>query len=132
MSAFLTSRKLSIRDTSVDATVPNNPKVLVEIGIFILEENMDRDNRFLEITNEEMGIHVNDEIFIGGVKVRVSKLMVFKKVWVMRNYLEPYESLTRRDQNVVIQSYRDTNFVYSRRQDPLEECMDCKCDCKIF
>ena len=109
-----------------------NPKVLVEIGIFILEENMDRDNRFLEITNEEMGIHLNDEIFIGGVKVRVSKLMVFKKVWVMRNYLEPYESLTRRDQNVVIQSYRDTNFVYSRRQDPLEECMDCKCDCKIF
>ena len=181
MSAFLTSRKLSIRDTSVDATVPNNPKarlmyyincvasvikapqleryrnyqqyynipdseiddileiaklfnpkVLVEIGIFILEENMDRDNRFLEITNEEMGIHVNDEIFIGGVKVRVSKLMVFKKVWVMRNYLEPYESLTRRDQNVVIQSYRDTNFVYYRRQDPLEECLDCKCDCKIF
>ena len=163
MSAFLASRKLTIKDTSIDTTVPNNlkaklmyyihcvasvikapqleryrdyqlfnPKVLVEIGIFILSENIDGGNKFLEITNEETGIHVNDEILIGGVKVRVSKLMVFRKDWIVRNYLEPYEILIRREQNAVIQSYRNSNFVYSRKQDPFEDCMKCNCDCNIF
>ena len=181
MSAFLASRKLTIKDTSIDTTVPKNPKaklmyylhcvasvikapqleryrdyqqyynipdseiddileiaklfnpkVLVEIGIFILSENIDGGNKFLEITNEETGIHVNDEILIGGVKVRVSKLMVFRKDWIVRNYMEPYESLTRREQNAVIQSYRNSNFVYSRKQDPFEDCMKCNCDCNIF
>ena len=180
MTAQLTSKKLTIKDTSTNATVPDNPKAklmyyldcvaivlrtdrlqryrnyreyynlpdyeidnlleearifnpkaMVEVGIFILDENIDKGNRFYEITNEEMGLHINEELFIGGVRVQVLKLMVFKKIWLIRNYLEPYESLTRRNQNVLINTY-NTNRVYSRRQDPMEECMDCFCDCNIF
>ena len=104
---------------------------MVEVGVFILDENIDKGNRFYEITNEEMGLHVNEELLIGGVRVQVLKLMVFKKIWLIRNYLNPYESLTRRNQHVLINTY-NTNRVYSRRQDPIEECLDCNCDCNIF
>ena len=180
MAAQLTSKKLTIKDTTVAIIIPNNPKAelmyyldcvatvlmtdklqryrnygeyyylpdseidnlleiarifnpkaMVEAGIFIADEDINGMNRFYEITNEEMGLHVNEEIFIGGVRVQVLKLMVFKQSWVIRYYIEPYASLTRRNQHVLTNTF-NTNNVYSRRQDSMEECDDCFCDCNIF
>ena len=181
METYLTTKKLTIRDTSKETTVANNPKaklmyylycvscvvkapqlekyinykeyynipdseidtilelakifnpkILVEYKIFIMDETLDMQNRFIEIVNEERGIHANDEIYIEGIKVRILKLMRFKRSWVFGNYLDPYESLTRRDQNKVIDSYRNENRVYSRGQDPIEELKNCNCDCNVF
>ena len=109
-----------------------NPKAMVEAGVFKLEENIDAGNKFLKITNEQTGIHADQEIFIGGITVRVLQLMLFKMTWLQRNYLEPYEKLSRREQLSVVGSFRNNNFVYSRPKDPLEQFQDCSCDCIIF
>ena len=37
------------------------------------------DNQFYEITNERIGIHINNQIVIGGRTVRVMKFMVEEK-----------------------------------------------------
>ena len=55
-----------------------NPEIFVEAGIFILDESLlpyDLDNQFFEITDERIGIHVNNEIFIGGRSVKVLKVI---------------------------------------------------------
>ena len=109
-----------------------NPKFLVETGVFILNEEMDDGNRFFEITDEHMGLHYNDEIVISGVRVRVLKLMFFKKNWIFKNYLEPYSILKNKHRTGFLEAYTNTSNVYSRRNDPLENCNDCNCDCNII
>ena len=109
-----------------------NPKFLVETGIFILNEDMDGGNRFFEIKDEHMGLHANDEIVISGVRVRVLKLMFFKKNWIFKNYLEPYSILKNKHRTGFLEAYTNTSNVYSRRNDPLENCNDCNCDCNII
>ena len=107
-----------------------NPKIMVQTGIFVLNEDLDILNRFFEITNEELGIHANDEIFIGGISVRVIKLMLFKKEWVVDNYLEPFEILSRRNEPVQVQSF--VNVYSTRRYEHIPESADCRCDCNIY
>ena len=46
-----------------------NPKIFIDAGIFIIDESLlpyDLDNQFYKITDERIGIYVNDEIMIGG------------------------------------------------------------------
>ena len=89
-------------------------------------------NRFFEITDEHMGLHANDEIVISGVRVRVLKLMFYKKDWIFKNYLEPYSILKNKHRTGFLEAYTNTSNVYSRRNDPLENCNDCNCDCNII
>ena len=49
------------------------------------------NNKFLKLTDESIGIHVDQEIFVGERYVKVLKVMVCNKKWLNRNYYEPKE-----------------------------------------
>ena len=57
--------------------------------IFVPDESLDMNNRFIEITGESMSIHANDEIVIGGIVTKISKIMLFKSSWLFNNYYYP-------------------------------------------
>ena len=66
-----------------------NPEDMLKLGIFIMEDYIDLGNRFFEITDETMGIHANQEFVIGGIVVRVLKIMLCTKAWIQTYYYEP-------------------------------------------
>ena len=73
-----------------------NPKIFIETGIFILDEYLlpyGFDNQFYQITDERIGIHVNNEIMIGGRTVQVLKVMACNQRWLDRNYFRPWNNL---------------------------------------
>ena len=73
-----------------------NPKYFVEKGIFIIDENLLPDglgNQFYQITDERIGLHVNNEIFIGGRTVQVLKVMACNMDWLIRNYFNPWKNI---------------------------------------
>ena len=73
-----------------------NPKYFVEKGVFIIDENLLPDglgNQFYKITDERIGIHVNNEIFIGGRTVNVLKVMACNMDWLVRNYFRPWKNI---------------------------------------
>ena len=73
-----------------------NPKIFVDAGIFILDEYLlpfDMDNQFYEITDERIGLHVNNEILIGGRIVKVLKVMACNESWLLRNYFRPWKNI---------------------------------------
>ena len=73
-----------------------NPKIFIDAGIFIIDESLlpyDLDNQFYKITDERIGIYVNDEIMIGGRNVKVLKVMACNEDWLVRNYYRPWKNL---------------------------------------
>ena len=73
-----------------------NPEIFLDANIFILQTDPlpnGLDNEFYEITNERIGIHVNNQILIGGRTVRVMKFMVCNPTWLMRNYYRPWKNI---------------------------------------
>ena len=73
-----------------------NPKIFIDAGIFIIDESLlpyDLDNQFYKITDERIGIYVNDEIMIGGRNVKVLKVMACNESWLVRNYFRPWKNL---------------------------------------
>ena len=73
-----------------------NPEIFIEAGIFILDENLliyGMDNQFYQITDERIGIHVNNEIMIGGRTVKVLKVMACNESWLIRNYYRPWKNI---------------------------------------
>jgi hypothetical protein len=66
-----------------------NPEEMLKLGIFILKDYIYLGNTFLEITDETMGIHANQEFVIGGIVVRVLKIMLCTKDWIQTYYYEP-------------------------------------------
>ena len=73
-----------------------NPEIFLNANIFILQTDPlpnGADNQFFEITNERIGIHINNQIVIGGRTVRVMKFMVCNPTWLMRNYYRPWKNI---------------------------------------
>ena len=73
-----------------------NPKIFIDAGVFIIDESLlpyDLDNQFYKITDERIGIYVNDEIMIGGRNVKVLNVMVCNEDWLERNYYRPWKNL---------------------------------------
>ena len=83
-----------------------SPEIMIKSGIFINEENLDLSNRFLEITGETIGIHANQEIVIGGIVVRVLKIMLFKKNWLINYYFDPLEYIMNPPKPLPLQDIR--------------------------
>ena len=76
-----------------------NPKIFINAGIFIVDQSLlpyNMDNEFYQITDQRIGIHVNQEIIIGGKSVKVLKIMACNLSWLNRNYINPIENLTNR------------------------------------
>ena len=73
-----------------------NPEIFVKVGIFILDESLlpvGMGNQFYEITDERIGLHVDDEILIGGRTVKVLKVMACSENWLKRNYFNPWKNI---------------------------------------
>ncbi len=73
-----------------------NPKIMMDLKVFVLEEDLDCSNRFIEITDEAMNIHANEEIVIGGIVTKVLKMMLFKSEWINNYYFNPLKRLIQR------------------------------------
>ena len=85
---------LDVEDITVllELVILFNPKFLVDKGIFILDESLlpnDLDNQFYQITDERIGIHINNEIMVSGRTVKVLKVMACDEEWIFRNYINP-------------------------------------------
>ena len=77
-----------------------NPKFFIEKGIFILDESLlpyDLDNQFYKITDERIGMHINNQIMVGGRTVNVLKVMVCNEDWLFRNYINPLKRAFNRE-----------------------------------
>ena len=73
-----------------------NPKIFMNAGVFILDDRLvpnNSSNQFYKITDDRIGIKVNQEIVIGGRVIRVLEVMAFKEEWINRNYYEPFERI---------------------------------------
>ena len=73
------------------------PKLFLEAKIFVYEPNLipyGYTNEFYKITDERIGVHVNQEIFIKGRAVRVLKIMACDSNWLLNNYYKPMENIT--------------------------------------
>ena len=72
-----------------------HPSKLIKDGIFIVDQKLlfGSTNKFYEITDETIGVHVNKEIMIGGKGVKVVKLMACNDKWLSENYFQPIQQL---------------------------------------
>lgn len=72
-----------------------NPKLFIDAGIFILDGSLlvDSNNTFFRITDENIGVHVNEEIMIGGKTMKVLNIMACDYTQLRRNYYTPLENL---------------------------------------
>ena len=65
-------------------------------AVFIPSEDIDSDNEFFELSAVNTRMVVTDSLVVGGQRKRVRKIMMFKKVWLERNYLEPMKEFAER------------------------------------
>ena len=73
-----------------------NPKMFLDAGIFIINPNLltrGLCNQFYKITDSRVGVHVNQEIAVGGVSVKVLQIMVCDESWINKYYIRPLENL---------------------------------------
>ena len=63
-----------------------NPEIMIQSRLFWMDDYAESGNRFIEITNETVGIHANEEITIGGIIVRVRKILICTKNWILKYY----------------------------------------------
>ena len=71
-----------------------DPKLMVAARVFVEVPSLDMINRFYEIKDERMDIHVDEEIVIGGVTTRVKEIMAFKPSFLLIYYYYPLLNLT--------------------------------------
>ena len=72
-----------------------NPQIMIKSGLFIIEDNLDIGNRFLEITGETIGIHANQEVVMGGLVVKVLKIMLCTNNRLTKNYFNPLDYINK-------------------------------------
>ena len=71
-----------------------NPITMGSYKVFIQDDSLPMGNQFFEITDETYGIHINEDILIGGKIAKISKIMVYRSDWVTKNYYIPLKALT--------------------------------------
>ena len=79
-----------------------DPKIFISAGIFIVKSELlppSRANDFFKITDERIGVHVSNNIIIGGKAVQVLNIMVCKSVWLDRNYYSPLKNIILKQKN---------------------------------
>ena len=95
-----------------------NPKIFISAGVFMIKPELLSENRandFLKITDKRIGVHVSDEIMIGGRVVKVLQIMVCKKIWLERNYYSPLKNIIPKDSNEIQYSNRNISGNDSNR-----------------
>ena len=101
-----------------------NPKLFLDAHIFVLEPNLvpyGYNNEFYKITDQRIGVHINEEIIIAGKAVRVLKIMACEKKWLNSNFYDPITSINK------VSEYPSNNYTYKT-----ENCCNGKKCCKYF
>ena len=76
-----------------------SPDKLIGSIIFPVKDGDDLNgmsNDFFELSAVNTKLIVSESILIGGQQKRVRKIMMFKKSWIEKNYLNPLRSIERR------------------------------------
>ena len=106
-----------------------NPKILIELNIFILDSGPllpEYNNEFYRIEDERIGIHANEQVVIGGRSIRVLKVMVCNKQWLEQNYFTPMKNINNRKKNNYNYSSNTKVFNYNSSNNGSETgCYDC-------
>ena len=87
-----------------------NPKLFIDSSIFIVSEDLlpdSSDNKFYKITDERIGVHVNQNIMIGGRTVKVLNIMACNTSWLNRNYFTPLERINNEIRNRSLQAQQN-------------------------
>ena len=63
--------------------------------IFHPSNDCERDNAFLELSAVKTDMVVTNSLVVGGQRKNIQSIMLFKKVWMENNYIEPLRSITR-------------------------------------
>ena len=94
------------------------PKIFFEAKVFVPDNGIltgNFGNEFFKITDERIGVHVNQEIIIGGRSVRVLKIMACKNDWLDKNYYTPLRGLYNEISNrSVVYNRNDYNTTSGR------------------
>ena len=74
-----------------------SPDVLAEANAFVLVSDSahDSSNEFYELNSQKFVAVKNSSFTIGSFSGKVTKIMSFKKSWLMRNYVEPLNAVKR-------------------------------------
>ena len=114
-----------------------NPKVMVDLHLFILEPNLvpyGSTNEFYQITDDRIGVHVNSEVVIGGRVIKVLKIMACTEAWINKFYIYPAESYTKPqltyETNYNNNYNTNTNYNYTNQNNvnnnsSLKKCCSC-------
>ena len=93
-----------------------NPKLFIDASIFIVNQDLLPDsssNQFYKITDERIGVHVNQQIMIGGRTVKVLNIMACNLSWLNRNYFTPLKNITNEIRNRSLQAQNNYPAVNS-------------------
>ena len=74
------------------------PKIFVDNGIFIIDQNLLQDNSsniFYQLNEERIGRYVNSQIMIEGNIIKVLQVMACNYGWISDFYHEPIENIIR-------------------------------------
>ena len=74
----------------------SKPQIFIYAGIFVLDQSLIPKGfikEFYKITVQRIGIHINQEIKIGGRYVKVLKVMVFNITWLNKYYSTPLKNI---------------------------------------
>jgi len=72
------------------------PEFMQENKLFILVDNMESNNEFIEIHDNRYGLAVSQNILIAGKQVRIHKLMLCTERWLRANFYEPMSEFRNR------------------------------------
>ena len=72
-----------------------SPDKLIGQVIFPSDDLGSSSNRFLELSAVSTNLVVSESILIGGQRQKVQKIMMFKKSWIEKYYIEPLRSIDR-------------------------------------
>lgn len=86
--------KLGISEKKVlyDLSTIFSPNILIG-KVFFNNEEMNKNNMFLKLSQVNIAIGVVDSIVIGGQRTQVTKIMLFQRSWMQRNYYSAINEL---------------------------------------
>ena len=73
-----------------------DPKIFISAGIFIVDSKLlldDSDNEFYKIEDERIGVHINQNVMVGGKVVKVLNIMACNDSWLNRFYYLPLQEI---------------------------------------
>ncbi len=61
-------------------------------SVFFLNEDIERSNKFFEVSAVSTKLLVSESLLIGGQRKTVNKIMMFKKEWMENYYIQPLKT----------------------------------------